>query len=124
MPGVYAARLGPASNSEDSVHALWSDDQRVDVEIASAQGATSVALVDQLGARTALDVGDAPPTLRVRGSVQYLVGSGAERLQVSATESFGPNLLTGATSTASSAQPDQPARLAVDGIADANNAGD
>ena len=124
VPHVYAARLSATTTDPATVLAVWSDDRRSALRLVSPSAAgTAVALVDQLGRKRALTVAATGTALRATGSVQYLVGAGADRLAVRPAESYGANLLLGAAATASSAQPTNPPARAVDGRADAAGAG-
>ncbi len=130
IPSAYAAAFGPAPGGNDNLLAAWTDDMDVTASLV-ADGATvpvSIEVTDVLGATSTLEVNpDQAVELTLTGSPVYLVAPAGTRLRLEPAEPLGTNVAAasaGARAVASSANPTNPATVAIDGGSDAADGGD
>ena len=129
-PHVDTATFGPRPGATaDSVTAVWSDDLPTTMSLtALGKGAADLTVTDEYGASTvvhvlpgrryALPVGSAPQYVRAPEGTSVVLGP---------TAGYGVDFASrdqGAVATASSALTTNPPSAAIDGISDANSAGD
>jgi hypothetical protein len=127
MPMTYAERFGARTSGGDSVVALWTDDVALRATIRLDHGHINhVMLVDEYGAARRVSLGEGLQ-LTLDGSVQYLDLPAGDSIRIQPPEPFGPDVALarlGATASASSSTPWNPATNAIDGDAGAANVGD
>jgi hypothetical protein len=127
MPMTYAESFGAHTAGGDTVVALWTDDVALSATIRLERGdASGATLVDEYGAahRVSLAV---PLHVTLDGAVQYLELPPGDQVRIRPPEPFGADVALarlGATASASSSTPWNPAADAIDGDAGAANVGE
>ncbi len=129
-PHVYAAAFGPrAGSAPDVMTAVWSDDLPTTVLVSNV-GTTPAAVVvtNEYGASQSVAISPgAPYPLRVGPAPHYVRAGTAANLVIGPIEEFGTDVALasqGAVAQASSALATNRPGAAIDGISDANSAGD
>ena len=122
---AYAMRFGPRAGGTDQLLVTWTDGVRLPAVLKGRDG-TPLTKVDLLGHRTSATVNGALP-LELGPSPVFLRTPVADALTVQLGETFGPDVAlssAGATVSASSSRPTNPASGAIDGDSTAAGRGD